>query len=477
VRTRTTGTVAALLLAIVEAVSVNEPALKLAHTLLATEWTREGLTQACRSFATASGRGWRAPAKTIATEVLRAYEIAPKDSHREFAEFLERLCFPVDPNTNETTEDAETDDDYSNVRDRRLELPNRTFRLALAPGRMLRNRWGVPIIHDVGELAAMLDVSVPDLQWFSDRRAYQVRETREPLNHYRYTWVPKGRGKYRLLEEPKPRLKAIQRQLLREIVGLIPTHVAVHGFVTGRSPVTAAEPHVGHRIALRLDIADFFGSVNTGRVYGIFRTCGYPEGVAHTLTGLVTNRLPNHLRTEQIRKSGSGSIAPRVRDAHLPQGAPTSPALANLAALGIDRRMTGLAASFEATYTRYADDLLISGGLALLKGRNRFIELVSDIVGDEGFRLQESKTAVMTNAGRQRMLGLVVNEKTNVSRVEYDALRATLHNCVVHGVESQQGDEAVNYQAHLLGKIGWVAQANPERGAKLLAMYGQISWP
>ncbi len=415
----------------------TDAALRLAHTLLATEWTSAALAQAFRQFAADGASGRLRDSRRVAAEVLRAYELPPRDSHRAFADFLDSVC------------------GWS------IRLPTQTHWMAMAPGRMLRNRWGVPILHDVGELAAMLGVSVPDLQWFSDRRAYQVRETNEKLNHYRYTWVPKGNGKYRLLEEPKPRLKAIQRQLLREIIGFVPTHDSVHGFVVGRSPITAMKPHVERRILLRLDIADFFGSVTVARVYGIFRTCGYPEGVAHTLTGLVTNRLPNHLRTEQIRKTGSTSIPGNVRDPHLPQGAPTSPALANLAANGIDRRMVGLAASFDATYTRYADDLLVSGGVELVKGRNRFLELVDDVVRDEGFRLQEAKTAVMTAAGRQRALGLVVNAKANVSRHEYDALRATLHNCARFGPASQTEIPTVNYQAHIRGRIGWVAQANP----------------
>jgi RNA-directed DNA polymerase len=440
---------------------VNDSALKLAHTLLATQWSDAELARACRHFASTNGRSWK-PAKTIATEVLRAYEIPPKDSHREFARFLESVCWRIE---------QEAPDDE------RFRLPKQNRRLAFAPGEMLRNRWDVPIIHDVGALAAVLGVTVPDLQWFSDRRAYQIREPTEQLNHYRYTWIPKGNGKYRLLEEPKPRLKAIQRQLLGEIVSKIPVHDSVHGFVTGRSPISALESHVGKRLFLRLDIADFFASVTAGRVYGIFRTCGYPEGVAHTLTGLVTNRLPNHVRTVQLRERGSASIPLWVRSAHLPQGAPTSPALANLAARGVDRRMVGLTASFGATYTRYADDLLVSGDSELMKGRNRFLELADDIVRNEGFRLQDSKTAVMSAAGRQRALGLIVNTKINVSRARYDALRATLHNCVSHGPDSQQRDSALNYQAHLRGQIGWVAQANPERGAKLLALFEQINWP
>jgi hypothetical protein len=112
--------------------AVNESALKLAHTLLAAEWTQTDLARACRQFATANGRGWQKPAKKIAKEVLRAYEIPPKDAHREFAKFLERACWGFD-SAGSDVDDAETDNGYSTIRKRRIELPKRTHRVALAP--------------------------------------------------------------------------------------------------------------------------------------------------------------------------------------------------------------------------------------------------------------------------------------------------------------------------------------------------------
>jgi hypothetical protein len=118
---------------------------------------------------------------------------------------------------------------------------------AVASAQMLRNRWGVPILHTVGELAEFLEVSLNDLQWFADRRGMQIRETKQQLHHYTYRWIPKRDESSRLVEQPKLRLKLIQRSILQHIVGLIPLHGAAHGFVPGRSVITAALPHVHQR--------------------------------------------------------------------------------------------------------------------------------------------------------------------------------------------------------------------------------------
>ena len=104
--------------------------------------------------------------------------------------------------------------------------------------------------------------------------------------------VPRANGPPRVIERPKARLKEIQRWILREILAWIPVHDAAHGFVRGRSARTHASVHLGRRVVMRFDLEDFFASVSAARVYGIFRTAGYPEAVAHTLTGLCTNVVP-----------------------------------------------------------------------------------------------------------------------------------------------------------------------------------------
>jgi hypothetical protein len=157
----------------------------------------------------------------------------------------------------------------------------------------------------------------------------------------------------------------LQRQILASLLRLIPTHAAAHGFVPGRSPHSFAAPHGGRRMVIRLDVTSFFAAVSARRVYGMLRAAGFPEPVAHTLTGLCTTVTPPSVLTH-----APASVPNRdyrlalLRAPHLPQGAPTSPALANLCGFHLDRRLTGLAARYGARYTRYADDLAFSGPLS-----------------------------------------------------------------------------------------------------------------
>ena len=199
-----------------------------------------------------------------------------------------------------------------------------------------------------------------------------------------------------MIERPKTRLKAIQRRILREILAWIPVHDAAHGFVRGRSARTHAALHTGRRVVVRLDLEDFFAGVAAARVFGIFRTAGYPEGVAHTLTGLCTNAVPDR---ESV--AGHYRLARRLATPHLPQGAPTSPALANLAAFRLDRRLTGLADALGARYTRYADDLVLSSDHYLRTPQ----AVIAAIATEEGFRVNAAKTRVMGHGSRQTVTG------------------------------------------------------------------------
>ena len=148
-----------------------------------------------------------------------------------------------------------------------------------------------------------------------------------------------------MLERPKLRLKEIQRWILHELLVWIPPHDAAHGFVRGRSAHTHAAVHTGRRVVLRLDLEDFFASVAAARVYGIFRTAGYPEAVAHTLTGLCTNVVP----VEESVPGRVPAVAP-ARDAALPRARPPRRRWRNLVAFHLDARLTGLAAALGARY-------------------------------------------------------------------------------------------------------------------------------
>ena len=293
--------------------------------------------------------------------------------------------------------------------------------------------------------------------------------------HYRYRWLAKPSGGWRLLEIPKPRLMQAQRKLVRDVLNRLPPHGCAHGFCRGRSVKTFVAPHVGRPALLRLDLQEFFSSVAVGRVYGLFRRLGYPTGVVRLLTGLCTHEVVPELAGERFTELGH-ETRQRLKAAHLPQGAPTSAPLANLCLWRLDCRLQGLAERFGLAYTRYADDLAFSGARRL-RGRWRFVEAcVGSIVLEEGFALNHKKTRFRLRSQRQALAGMVLNEKANCRRADWDTLKATLHNCVVYGPASQNRHDHPDFRAHLAGRLAQLRWVAPDRAAKLQPLWDRIVW-
>jgi hypothetical protein len=169
-------------------------------------------------------------------------------------------------------------------------------------------------------------------------------------------------------------------------------------------------------------------------------------------------------------------VLKRLAAPHLPQGAPTSPALANLAAYGMDVRLATAAASIGAVYTRYADDLAFSFDSHAARRASRFHILAAGIALDEGFSVQFRKTRFVRRGAAQRLAGLVVNERPNVPRRQFDRLKAMLHRAAQGGPAAVSGLRKGNPEAQLLGRIGWIEQANPARGKKLRALFARVAW-
>jgi hypothetical protein len=226
-------------------------------------------------------------------------------------------------------------------------------------------------------------------------------------------------------------------------------------------------------------LADFFLSISAARVAAVFRGAGYPDEVAHRLAMLCTNRapvtpheLPRWSAAADIQAWRRAEMLARTR--HLPQGAPTSPALANLCAHRLDVRLAGLAEEACARYTRYADDLVFSGDEGLASRTHRFLAVAAAIAQHEGFAVNHRKTRIMRGGGRQSVAGLVVNTRPNVPRATYERIEALLHNCARHGPESQNRERRLDFRAHLRGLVAWVAQADPRRGKKLEEVFARL---
>ncbi|KXO91341.1 reverse transcriptase family protein [Tsukamurella pseudospumae] len=321
-------------------------------------------------------------------------------------------------------------------------------------------------LPDSAAVARMLDLTAPELEWFADHGQW-LRHSAAPLRHYRVRRMDKPAGGVRVIEAPKPRLAEAQRRILRHVLDPAGAHPAARGFRPGGSVLAYATPHVGARSVVRLDLRDCFSTVTAPRVRAVFRRLGYPAPVARVLADVCTTATPG----DELRDLDPWQAAV-LRARHLPQGAPTSPALMNLVLHRLDARLTGLARAHGAVYTRYGDDLAFSGApdSMLIAG------IVPKIVVAEGFSVNPAKTRVMRAGTRQELAGVVVNTRAQVPRDEYDDLRALLHNAARFGAESQNREGRADFRAYVYGRIAWVGQGSERRRERLLAMAAAVRW-
>ena len=269
--------------------------------------------------------------------------------------------------------------------------------------------------------------------------AMEVRSER----YYRRFSLPKRSGGRRQIVTPRRFLKTIQRWLLHRVLTALPTSDDSHGFVPGRNIFTNAEVHLGGRNLLAVDIHDFFPSVGIGRVRALLQEyLPFPESVAGQLAGLCT------------------------LDGALPQGAPTSPQLANAAFHTADLALAELAAEWGVAYSRYADDLAFSGERIFTA---EDVQVVSDVVEQTGFALHGGKTRIVGTGGRQIVAGIVVNHAGLPPREVRRRWRAMFHRAGRHP------REFINRAAQLSGVAAFVNQYNANLAVEYWAVAEQVS--
>jgi RNA-directed DNA polymerase len=328
--------------------------------------------------------------------------------------------------------------------------------------------FGLPVFQTPQDLARWLNVPLGRLAWLVHRFSDHQRPETVGKSHYHYVWIRKKVRGERLIEAPKPSLKAVQNRILREILDKVPPHTAAHGFVKKKSIRSNAAPHVGQRVVLKIDLENFYPTVTFSRVVAIFRSLGYCREAALWLARLTTSDAPDEVRMQLYQRLPDAERWRPYARRHLPQGASTSPALANLSAFVLDLRLAGLARKFNARYTRYADDLTFSlpAAHAGPPRLGALIGCVKRVVEKEGFHIHPEKTRVARPGGRQTVTGLVVNGDAapRAPRKLRRQLRAALHNRKA-GKPRPDGETAT--QLH--GLAAYVYMTDPALGRKLLA--------
>jgi len=200
-------------------------------------------------------------------------------------------------------------------------------------------------------------------------------------------------------------------------------------FRKGLSIIDNATSHTGKDFVFNVDIKDFFPSITIGRVTGLFKSLGYPKEVAFSLGKITTYR------------------------GRLPQGAPSSPDIANLICRKLDARLVGLCSKRDWAYSRYADDITISGKGNISKKQ---ITRVTEIIRDEGFEINQSKVRVTHKNRRQIVTGLVVNEKVSILRHRRRIWRAIFHQA------SLDPQKFINRSSELSGYLGYLKMIRPD---------------
>jgi len=234
-----------------------------------------------------------------------------------------------------------------------------------------------------------------------------------------------GRG-YRIISAPSSELKGIQRWINVFILNKIPLPDECIGFRIGHSICDNASPHVKKDFVFHLDVEDFFPTITISRVVGLFKALGYSKEVAFGLGKLTTcqNKLP--------------------------QGAPSSPSISNIICRKLDYRIRGYCTKRDWSYTRYCDDITISG-----MGHMPQNNFISEIIRNEGFKINSQKTNIMRRNTHQRVTGLVVNEGVNVSKHRKKIWRAIFHQA------NLQPDKFHYRRAELLGYIEFLKMICP----------------
>lgn len=309
-------------------------------------------------------------------------------------------------------------------------------------------RYGLPKWDSEADVANALSISVGRL------RHYSVHRERERVAHYVQFAIPKRSGGERVILAPKRDLKAVLREVNKQLVEKLPVSEYAHGFRKGRSIATHAEAHVGKKVVIRLDLKDFFPSLHVGRVRGLLVALGYSYPVAATLATLMTESV------RQPVQVGEERFFVPVGTRHTVQGAPTSPGLANAIVVKLDRRVAGLARKLGFSYTRYADDLTFSGDD--VAAARKLIKSVQRIVHAEGFALNDAKTRVMTQRGAQVVTGVTVNRERGLSRRQRRNLRAAVHKARV-------GSADASVWRKLQGKIAYLAMLSQRQAAAFRA--------
>lgn len=333
----------------------------------------------------------------------------------------------------------------------------------------LQNR-GLPVIYSLKHLSLLSDISIEFLNDLCSNRSRTVFYKRYKLR--------KKTGGFRVIQTPIESLKYLQRWILINIIDSLPTHESCHGFEKGKSILSNAKNHLNSAAILKMDLLRFYDTINERRVYGLFKNLGYHPNLAVSLAKICTIT-PDNLFISSF-KDNELLLKKKIRKSIgiLPQGAPTSPKLANLLCISMDNRLNKLSQKYELKYSRYADDITFSGDLENIEIIKK---IIPRIIVDESFFINHTKTKIIKRGHSFMVTGLsVVSDHVTVQKKYKKTVEHHLHHCLKNGVINHLTTMKINnrnFKDWLLGSIAYIYSIEKETGKKFLTDYNKIDWP
>lgn len=296
-----------------------------------------------------------------------------------------------------------------------------------------------------------------------------------------------GRRRTRLISIPPESLMAVQSWIVRNILQYVDPHEASCAFHPGSRPYYAAAEHCGCEFLLKVDIEDFFHSISEGSIAAVFEDIGFQKLLSFEMARLVTEPID---RSRPV--PNPSELWPKITfyqceyEGMLPQGAPTSPMLANLVMRDVDEKLAQLSRRHGMRYTRYADDLAFSSpkkSPSTLGAVRAFRTKVLTVLKEAGFKPNLRKTVIRGPGSRKIVLGMLVDgDLPRLTREFKDMLRLHLHylSSPQHGPSAHAKVRRTGVSSlyhHVRGLIAWAQCVEPAYGKEVLSRFRAVPWP
>jgi RNA-directed DNA polymerase len=326
----------------------------------------------------------------------------------------------------------------------------------------------MPVIFSTAHFAKELDISYSAMLGF-------IKSTQQKYKHYK---IKKRKGGFRWISSPYSILKKIQNWIKSNILDKITIHACATAYCLNKSIKNNAEIHLNQDFILNLDLFKFFDCITEHRIYGVYKNLGYHKNLAVDMAKLSTTFLPQEY-FDELSFDEKELLKDISKEAVLPQGAPTSPILSNAVAYLLDVRLSQYANKNGFKYSRYADDITISGKTDNLK--NLKLSLISKIIKDEGFHINWNKVRFYNKELNKKIVtGLIVDKEVRICKKYKKEIFRHLFFIKKFGIEAHLNRLHKNkkffFKDWLYGKISFVNAIEPNIAKKMLIIFNSISW-